>query len=203
MAKLRYYYSTMNSGKSSHLLQANHNYRERGMDTMLFNAEINDRDGKNCVTSRIGISAPANTFAVETDLYYEVSKYLLDNSLDCILVDEAQFLTGSQVMQLAMVVDKLDIPVLAYGLRTDFLGNLFEGSQSLLAISDEIIEIKGVCFCGRKATMVCRVDSEGYAYSSGSQIAIGGEDMYVAVCRNHHTQALNHEIRLSKNLPIF
>ncbi|MCY9861053.1 thymidine kinase [Vibrio coralliirubri] len=196
MASLYYYYSSMNAGKSSHLLQANHNYRERGMNTMLFNAEINDRDGVNKVSSRIGISAPATTFKAKTDMYKVVSEAHQRYQINCVLIDEAQFLTEQQVNALGAIVDELNIPVLAYGLRTDYLGQLFEGSKSLLAIADHLEEIKGVCYCGRKATMVARIDECGSAVTSGSQIVIGGNDLYVSLCRKHHSMALRGEINL-------
>lgn len=199
MASFYFYYSSMNAGKSSHLLQANHNYKERGMHTLLFNAEINDRDGLNKVSSRIGISAPAKTYTRHTDLFEEIARHHSKVCLACVLIDEAQFLTKEQVFSLGKVVDLLGIPVLAYGLRTDYLGNLFEGSQALLAISDHLQEIKGVCYCGRKATMVARVDSKGKAITGGEQIAIGGENLYVSVCRKHHSEALEGKVVLKKN----
>lgn len=186
----------MNAGKSSHLLQASHNYRERGMNTILFNAEINDRDGVNKVSSRIGISAPAATFKANTDMYAEILEAHQKQHVDCVLIDEAQFLTEQQVAALGAVVDELNIPVLAYGLRTDYLGKLFEGSMALLAIADHLEEIKGVCHCGRKATMVARIDENGKAVTSGSQIVIGGNDLYVSLCRKHHSMALKGEISL-------
>ncbi|MEH0791382.1 thymidine kinase [Vibrio parahaemolyticus] len=202
MASFYFYYSSMNAGKSSHLLQANHNYKERGMNTLLFNAEINDRDGLNQVSSRIGISAPAMTYTRSTDLFKEISDRHSEVDLACVLIDESQFLTKEQVISLGKVVDLLNIPVLAYGLRTDYVGDLFEGSQALLAIADHLQEIKGVCFCGRKATMVARIDSSGRAVTGGEQIAIGGENLYVSVCRKHHSEALEGSILLNRNYSV-
>ena len=199
MASLRFYYSGMGAGKSSHLLQASYNYNERGMSTIIFNAKINNRDGVNQVKSRIGISAPASTFDTNTNIFNEVNErfVLLNKPLSCVLIDEAQFLTKDQVDQLGRIVDFLCIPVLAYGLRTDYQGKLFEGSKALLAIADHLDEIKGICFCGKKATMVARISSDGFAVKSGEQIVIGGNDSYVSLCRKHHTEALEHKMRLN------
>lgn len=190
MAKLYFYYASMNAGKSTVLLQASFNYRERGMHTMLFTAALDDRAGAGIIASRIGLSAPAEVFRPETDLFAAVAAGQAVNPLNCVLVDEAQFLTKDQVWQLARVADDLGIPVLCYGLRTDFLGNLFPGSQWLLAIADTLTELKAVCECGRKATMNLRIDAQGQAVASGQQTEIGGNDRYVALCRRHFAAAL-------------
>lgn len=190
MAKLYFYYASMNAGKSTVLLQASFNYRERGMHTMLFTAAIDDRAGQGVIASRIGLSAPAEVFSPETDLFAAVAAGHAVNTLNCVLVDEAQFLTKDQVWQLARVADDLGIPVLCYGLRTDFLGNLFPGSQWLLALADTLTELKAVCACGRKATMNLRIDGEGRPVASGQQTEIGGNDRYVALCRRHFAAAL-------------
>jgi thymidine kinase len=193
MAKLYFYYASMNAGKSTTLLQADFNYRERGMETMLFTAAIDDRFAEGAITSRIAISAPATAFDAATDLYACVSTELGRRPLACVLVDEAQFLTERQVAQLARICDELGVPVLAYGLRTDFRGALFPGSARLLAIADALIEIKSVCTCGRKATMNLRVDAAGNAIREGAQTEIGGNDRYVALCRKHFAAALAGE----------
>ena len=190
MAKLYFYYASMNAGKSTVLLQASFNYRERGMRTMLFTAAIDDRAGQGVIASRIGLSAPADMFVPETDLFAAVASAHAVGTLNCVLVDEAQFLTKDQVWQLAHVADDLGIPVLCYGLRTDFLGNLFPGSQWLLAIADTLTELKAVCACGRKATMNLRIDGQGKPVASGQQTEIGGNDRYVALCRRHFAAAL-------------
>jgi thymidine kinase len=190
VAKLYFYYASMNAGKSTVLLQASFNYRERGMRTMLFTAAIDDRAGQGVIASRIGLSAPADMFVPETDLFAAVASAHAVGTLNCMLVDEAQFLTKDQVWQLAHVADDLGIPVLCYGLRTDFLGNLFPGSQWLLAIADTLTELKAVCSCGRKATMNLRIDGQGKPVASGQQTEIGGNDRYVALCRRHFAAAL-------------
>ena len=190
MAKLYFYYASMNAGKSTNLLQADFNYRERGMRTMLFSAAIHDRAGAGVIDSRIGLTAPATPFDAGTDLAGLVGAAHTHDRIACVLVDEAQFLTASQVDQLAQVADMLGVPVLAYGLRTDFQGRLFEGSARLLAIADALIEIKSVCTCGRKATMNLRVDAAGRAVREGAQTEIGGNDRYVAMCRRHFAEAL-------------
>ena len=190
MAKLYFYYSSMNAGKSTMLLQASFNYRERGMTTLLFTAGIDTRTQAGVIASRIGLSAPATPFFAETELHAIVAADHARQRIDCVLVDEAQFLTRAQVWQLARIADDLGIPVLAYGLRTDFLGALFEGSQWLLALADVLTEIKAVCACGRKATMNLRIDAGGNAVAAGAQTEIGGNDRYVALCRRHFTAAL-------------
>ncbi|MFN4095582.1 MAG: thymidine kinase [Sphingomonas sp.] len=190
MAKLYFYYASMNAGKSTTLLQADFNYRERGMRTLLFTAALDDRSGAGRIASRIGLDTEAVSFAGDTDLRLHVEREMDHGPVHCVLVDEAQFLSGAQVDQLAAVADVLGIPVLAYGLRTDFRGNLFPGSARLLALADALVEIKSVCRCGRKATMNLRVDGEGRAVADGAQTEIGGNDRYVALCRRHFTEAL-------------
>lgn len=190
MAKLYFYYASMNAGKSSHLLQADFNYRERGMATMLWTAALDSRSG-GLVKSRIGLESDAHTFDAATDLWSEVSAVHAAGRLDCVLVDEAQFLTPDQVWQLARLADEAGLPVLCYGLRTDFQGALFPGSGVLLGIADALVELKAVCHCGRKATMNLRVDESGAAVRQGEQTEIGGNDRYVALCRRHFTEALS------------
>src|SRR3954470_20790867 len=191
MAKLYFYYAAMNAGKSTTLLQADFNYRERGMETMLWTAAHDDRSGAGTIGSRIALSAPAHTYSPEVDLFDAIADELKKRKLDCILIDEAQFLTRDHVLQLCRVSDELGIPVLCYGLRTDFQGQLFEGSAALLALSDTLVELKAVCECGRKATMNLRVDAEGHAVASGAQTEIGGNDRYIALCRKHFFERLN------------
>ncbi|MEG3153775.1 thymidine kinase [Sphingomonas sp. RB1R13] len=185
MAKLYFYYAAMNAGKSTTLLQADFNYRERGMETMLWTAAHDDRSGAGKIVSRLGIETDAHAFSPEIDLLDAIVRELIRRKLDCILVDEAQFLTPDDVLQLCRVADQLKIPVLCYGLRTDFLGALFPGSASLLALADALVELKAVCECGRKATMNLRVDADGHAVSAGAQTEIGGNDRYIALCRRH------------------
>ena len=189
MAKLYFYYASMNAGKSTTLLQADFNYRERGMRTVLFTAAVDDRFVPGTITSRIGLEAPAIAFDRDTDLVAAAWR-TGETPPACVLVDEAQFLTAGQVDQLAGIADRDGVPVLAYGLRTDFRGRLFEGSARLLAIADALVEIKSVCDCGRKATMNLRVDAAGRAVREGAQTEIGGNDRYVALCRRHFTAAL-------------
>ena len=167
------------------LLQANHNYMERGMNPVIYTSNLDSRFGKGEIVSRIGLKSKSNTFDIKTDIYNDILIFKENNLIDCVLIDEAQFLTKNQVDQLGKIVDELNIPVLAFGIRTDFQGNLFEGSKYLLAWADNLKEIKTVCHCGRKATMVLRVDDEGSIVSDGSQIEIGGEERYVSVCRKH------------------
>ena len=185
MAKMYFYYSSMNAGKSTALLQSSYNYRERGMNTLVLAPQFDDRFGIGKVKSRIGIETEATTFANDTDLLELIASSHQAEPLHCVLVDEAQFLTRDQVFQLSEVTDKLKIPVLAYGLRTDFQGEPFEGSQYLLAWSDNLKEIKAICHCGTKATMVLRLDGDGKAVTEGSQVEIGGNDRYVSMCRKH------------------
>ena len=190
MAKLYFYYASMNAGKSTTLLQADFNYRERGMHTMLFTAAIDDRYDSGVITSRIGIDAPANGFNPDLDMHAAIAAEHAARPLACVLIDEAQFLTRDQVLQLASVADDLGIPVLAYGLRTDFRAELFEGSKCLLALADVLVELKAVCACGRKATMNLRVDAQGRAVKHGEQTEIGGNDRYVALCRKHFMEQM-------------
>ncbi|WP_231468127.1 thymidine kinase [Novosphingobium sp. CECT 9465] len=190
MAKLYFYYASMNAGKSTNLLQAEFNYRERGMATMLWTASIDDRGGDRAIESRIGLHAQANRFDAETDLWARVSAAHAVQPLSCVLVDEAQFLSKHQVWQLARIADAAGIPVLCYGLRTDFQGELFEGAAALLGIADSLVELKAVCHCGRKATMNLRVDDGGAAVRAGDQTEIGGNDRYVALCRKHFSEAM-------------
>jgi thymidine kinase len=188
VAKLYFYYSTMNAGKSTSLLQSSHNYRERGMRTLVFTAKVDQRGGGK-VHSRIGLSSDALHFAPGSGLLREIELEHGRQPVSCVLLDEAQFLTRQQVDDLAMVVDRLSIPVLCYGLRTDFRGELFEGSARLLAIADELAELKTICHCGRKATMVVRVGPDGRAEQEGSQVEIGGNERYVSLCRRHYFEA--------------
>jgi thymidine kinase len=199
VAKLYFYYSTMNAGKSTVLLQSSYNYRERGMRTLVFAPEIDQRFGSRRVSSRIGLSADSIPFSATDNLFRMIEKEHRDDHVHCVLIDEAQFLTKNQVRQLSDVCDSLEIPVLAYGLRTDFQGNLFEGSQHLLAWADTLTEIKTICHCGRKATMVLRVDADGVPVREGEQIQIGGNERYVTVCRQHFKQGLTE--RRSSDLP--
>jgi thymidine kinase len=190
VAKLYFYYAAMNAGKSTLLLQADFNYRERGMETMLWTAAHDDRSGAGVIGSRVALSAPAHMYNPDSDLFEAVADELKRRKLDCILIDEAQFLTRDQVLQLCRISDEVGIPVLCYGLRTDFQANLFEGSAALLALADSLIELKAVCECGRKATMNLRVDAEGHAVAAGAQTEIGGNDRYVALCRRHFFERL-------------
>lgn len=190
VAQLYFYYSAMNAGKSTSLLQSSYNYQERGMNTLIFTAEIDDRYGKGRVASRIGLSSSASLFSKETDLFHEIKQSYDAQQLHCILLDESQFLTREQVKQLTYVTDHLNIPVLCYGLRTDFRGELFEGSLYLLAWADKLVELKTVCHCGRKANMVLRLDAQGRPFHDGAQVVIGGNDKYISVCRKHYWQAI-------------
>lgn len=190
MAKLYFYYSSMNAGKSTTLLQSSYNYQERGMNTLVYTAAIDGRYGVGKVASRIGIMQDANLFHADTDLFADVQAHLEHQTLHCILIDECQFLTKTQVYQLSEIVDKLSIPVLCYGLRTDFQGELFEGSRYLLAWADQLEELKTICYCGRKANFVLRLNENGEAIADGEQIQIGGNDTYMSVCRRHFKERL-------------
>lgn len=190
MAKVYYYYSAMNAGKSTLLLQSSYNYRERGMHTLLFTPALDTRAGAGRIRSRIGLEAEATAFGPDDNLLALVRAAHAAQAVSCVLVDEAQFLRQAQVRQLTDIADELGIPVLCYGLRTDFQGDLFEGSQWLLAWADDLTEIKTICHCGRKATMVLRLDATGQPVREGAQIEIGGNDRYVSVCRSHHRQGL-------------
>ena len=185
MAKLYFNYSTMNAGKSTLLLQASHNYRESGMQTYLITAQMDNRAGAGKIASRIGIGQEADTFAPNEDLYQKLSQRLHLGSVACVFVDEAQFLTKSQVWQLARAVDDLGVPVMCYGLRVDFQGNLFPGSAALLAWADEMREVRTICHCGKKATMVMRRGPDGRALRDGEQVQIGGNETYISLCRRH------------------
>jgi len=185
MAKFYFYYSSMNAGKSTSLLQSSYNYKERGMNTLVLAPQFDDRFGIGKVTSRIGIESEATTFQTDTNLFELIATRNDNDPLHCVLIDEAQFLTRDQVFQLTEVTDELNIPVLAYGLRTDFQGEPFDGSKYLLAWADTLKELKAICHCGTKATMVLRLDSEGNAVTEGSQVEIGGNDRYISMCRKH------------------
>ena len=183
MAKLYFYYSAMNAGKTTHLLQSSYNYRERGMSTLILSPAFDNRYGVGKVASRIGIESPSIIFTEKENILNLTNKLLQDRDINCVLVDEAQFLSKDQVYQLTEIVDQLNIPVLAYGLRTDFQGELFSGSQYLLAWADHLKELKTICHSGKKATMVVRVDENGRAVKSGNQVEIGGNDRYISVSR--------------------
>lgn len=191
MAKLYFYYASMNAGKSTTLLQADFNYRERGMATMLWTARLDDRSEEKAIASRIGLGADAHRFSEGTNLWERVTAAHAVEPLACVMVDEAQFLTKDQAWQLARLADEAGIPVICYGLRTDFQGELFPGSAALLGIADALVELKAVCHCGRKASMNLRVEESGAAVKAGVQTEIGGNDRYVALCRKHFSEALD------------
>jgi thymidine kinase len=193
MAKLYFHYSTMNAGKSTMLLQAAYNYQERGMRTVAFIAALDDRAGRGKIASRIGLEMAATPFDETDDLFAMVDNLHVEEPLACVFVDEAQFLLREQVWQLAHIVDRLGVPVMAYGLRTDFQGKLFPGSQELLTIADEMREVRTICHCGRKATMLVRLDGQGRVVHEGAQIEIGGSDKYVSLCRRHWEEAMAGE----------
>jgi thymidine kinase len=190
MAKLHFNYSTMNAGKSTILLQASYNYNERGMATYLLTARLDTRAGEGRIQSRIGIEAAADTYDPGDDLYARIGDRLTQGPVACVFVDEAQFLTPAQVWQLARAVDDLNVPVMAYGLRVDFRGELFPGSATLLALADEMREVRTICHCGRKATMVVRRAPDGQALTSGAQVEIGGNERYESLCRRHWREAM-------------
>ena len=190
MAKLYFHYSTMNAGKSTLLLQASYNYIERGMQTYLLTANFDDRAGMGRIASRIGIEAEADTYTRADDLFAKIDARLEAGPCACVLVDEAQWMTRDQVWQLARAVDDLNLPVMCYGLRVDFRGELFPGSAALLALADEMREVRTICHCGQKATMVIRVDAAGKAVREGAQIEVGGNDRYVSLCRRHWREAV-------------
>jgi thymidine kinase len=191
MAKLYFNYAAMNAGKSTTLLQSSFNYGERGMNTLEFTADIDNRIAEGAIASRIGLKKDAVIFGRETDLFEIIRERNGEEPIACVFLDEAQFLSEAQVMQLARAVDELEIPIICYGLRTDFRGELFEGSAKLLAIADEIRELKTICHCGRKATMNLRIDKDGNAVTSGEKIEIGGNDRYLPLCRKHFYEAFN------------
>jgi thymidine kinase len=185
MAQLYFYYSAMNAGKSTSLLQSAYNYKERGMNITLFTAALDDRYGQGKIASRIGLESPANLFNPETDLFAAMREECAKHKISCLFIDEAQFLTKQQVVQCLDIVDTLKVPVLAYGLRTDFRGQTFEGSHYLLAWADKLSELKTVCHCGRKANFVARLDEQGNPISEGDQVDVGGNEKYVSLCRKH------------------
>jgi len=193
LAKLYFSYSTMNAGKSTLLLQASYNYRERGMRTVLFIAAFDDRGGTGRIASRIGLDCEAIPFRPNDDLFQSLKDLKGEGEIACAFVDEAQFLTEAQVWQLARVADRLNVPVMTYGLRTDFRGKLFPGSAALLAIADELREVRTICHCGRKATMVVRVNDEGSVIREGAQIEVGGNEKYVSYCRRHWDDVMGQE----------
>ncbi len=190
MAKLYFNYSTMNAGKSTILLQAAHNYNEMGMQTYLITAKLDDRAGKGRIGSRIGIGKEADMFDADSDLFQMIKTEMDNQKISCVLIDEAQFLSDQQVWQLARAVDDLNIPVMTYGLRVDFQGQLFPGSSTLLALADEMREIRTICHCGKKATMVVRQDEDGNTLTEGDQVQIGGNETYVSLCRRHWRDAV-------------
>ncbi|OYU17757.1 MAG: thymidine kinase [Rhodobacteraceae bacterium PARR1] len=190
MAKLYFHFSTMNAGKSTLLLQAAHNYREGGMATYLITAQFDNRAGEGRIASRIGIGDPADTFAPGEDLFAKLQARLSQGPVACVFIDEAQFLSKDQVWQLARAVDDLKVPVMCYGLRVDFQGNLFPGSAALLAWADEMREVRTICHCGKKATMVIRRGPDGRALTAGEQVVIGGNETYVSLCRKHWREAV-------------
>ncbi|OGT60119.1 MAG: thymidine kinase [Gammaproteobacteria bacterium RIFCSPHIGHO2_12_FULL_45_12] len=190
MAKLYFYYSTMNAGKSTILLQSAYNYKERGMDTLLFTPAIDTRYGQGNITSRIGLQKEAISFHTDFNLFdYTQAQKQQNPKLTCLFIDEAQFLTKQQVRQLTEIVDTLNLPVLAYGLRNDFCGETFEGSLYLLIWADNLVEIKTICFCGKKAIMNTRIDKQGHAIREGKNVHIGGNESYIAMCRKHFWEA--------------
>ena len=191
MAKLYFNYSTMNAGKSTSLLQASYNYRERGMETYLITADFDKRAGEATIGSRIGIDAPADTFNANSNLFDMIDRRLKSSTLACVFLDEAQFLSPDQVWQLAQAVDDLGVPVMCYGLRVDFQGKAFPGSAALLALADEMREVKTICWCGKKATMVVRQDETGRVLTDGETIQIGGNETYVSLCRQHWREAMD------------
>jgi thymidine kinase len=188
MAQLYFYYSSMNAGKSTHLLQSSYNYQERGLATAIYTAQIDDRFAKGKVASRLGIDADAFLFNDKTNLLKEIEQKIQTEKLDCVLIDEAQFLSTEQVKQLTDIVDLLHIPVLAYGIRTDFLGQTFSGSAALLAWADKLVELKTICHCGRKANFVIRQDANGKPVQGGEQVEVGGNERYEPLCRAHFKQ---------------
>lgn len=191
MAKVYFYYAAMNAGKSTVLLQSSHNYRERGMRTLLFTPSIDTRYGTGRIESRIGLRSGAISLLGSDNILARVTQEHAQQAVACVLIDEAQFLTPEQVWQVAEVADALDIPVLCYGLRTDFQGKLFPGSGTLLGIADDLIELKTICHCGRKATMNLRLSPDGHAATEGAQVETGGNERYVATCRRHFREALS------------
>ncbi|WP_380053529.1 thymidine kinase [Falsihalocynthiibacter sp. SS001] len=198
MAKLYFHYSTMNAGKSTILLQASHNYRERGMETYLLTARFDKRAGEGRIASRIGIGESAETFENGEDLFAKIAARLAVGPCACVFIDEAQFLEREQVWQLARAVDDLGVPIMCYGLRVDFQGELFPGSAALLALADEMREARTICHCGKKATMVVRQGEDGEILKEGAQVQIGGNETYVSLCRRHWRQAMGEDVSSKK-----
>lgn len=194
MAKLYFYYSAMNAGKSTVLLQSSHNYQERGMHTLLLTPDIDHRGGASVITSRIGLEKQARAFSRDENLFSVIRAVHDKAPIACVLIDEAQFLSREQVEQLSDVADQIGIPALCYGLRTDFQGNLFPGSAALLGWADNLIELKTICHCGRKATMNLRLGPDGKAIKEGEQVEIGGNERYIALCRKHFREAMGVEL---------
>ncbi|NQY63471.1 MAG: thymidine kinase [Alteromonadaceae bacterium] len=194
MAQLYFYYSSMNAGKSTHLLQSSYNYQERGLKTVIYTAQIDDRFAKGKVASRLGIDADALLYNEKTVLFKDIEQLHQEQKIDCVLIDEAQFLSTEQVKQLTDVVDLLHIPVLAYGIRTDFLGQTFSGSAALLAWADKLVELKTICHCGRKANFVIRLDGSGKAVTDGEQVEVGGNERYEPLCRAHFKEHVCLEV---------
>lgn len=191
MAKLHFYYSAMNAGKSTTLLQSSYNYQERGMNTLLYTPMIDNRCGVGQISSRIGLAQNALPIDADFNIYAHASQAITeDPSIKCILIDEAQFLSKQQIHQLTEITDQLNLPVLAYGLRSDFQGEPFEGSKYLMALADNLVELKTICHCGKKATMNMRIDENGNKVKEGAQVEIGGNDRYIAVCRKHHKEGV-------------
>jgi thymidine kinase len=202
MAKVYFYYAAMNAGKTTVLLQSSYNYRERGMRTLLFTPQIDNRYGTGRIESRIGLRSGAVSLTPAENLLHRVRREHAEKPVACVLIDEAQFLTENQVWQAGEIADTLDIPVLCYGLRTDFQGRLFPGSAALLGLADDLTELKTICHCGRKATMNLRVDASGRAVKEGAQVEIGGNDRYISMCRRHFKAALNGELAVPKPAPL-
>ncbi|HCH7937056.1 MULTISPECIES: thymidine kinase [Providencia] len=200
MAQLYFYYSAMNAGKSTSLLQSSYNYNERGMRTVIFTAEIDNRFAQGKVSSRIGLSAEALVYSTTTDMAEVIKRENQLQKVHCVLIDECQFLTKKQVEELCDIVDNEDIPVLCYGLRTDFAGQLFAGSQYLLAWADKLVELKTVCYCGRKANKVLRIGSDGIAVYEGAQVDIGGNEKYISVCRKHYSEAIKQAQMMNEGI---
>ena len=195
MAKLYFHYSTMNAGKTTLLLQASHNYRERGMNTYLLTARLDHRAGEGRIGSRIGIDAEADTFSAGEDMFAKIATQMENGPISCVFIDEAQFLEKEQVWQLARAVDDLKVPIMCYGLRVDFRGELFPGSAALMALADETREARTICHCGKKATMVVRHDADGRVLKDGTQVQIGGNETYVSLCRKHWREAIGDRPR--------
>lgn len=197
MAKLYFHYSTMNAGKSTLLLQASHNYQERGMRTYLLTANLDNRAGNGRIESRIGFGKDADTFSPDDDLFQKIDAMLNGGAIACVFIDESQFLSRDQVWQLARAVDDLNVPIMCYGLRVDFRGELFPGSAALLALADEMREARTICHCGKKATMVVRQDDAGNVIKDGVQVQIGGNETYVSLCRIHWREAVGDRAKLN------